>query len=272
MRMGHHKPVREPGWVWRKPPELPEPLPTGIVQLPRRQLVWETWLVEIIFLFPAIAAAAGALAAHVGGDSQLSRIPTIVPGHPVENLAFDVLHVAGVGMVVPLALLLLARTGQPPAVLGLGKPGWRSDLWPGLGLAVASFLSAEALTLPFSPFIADHRSLFTQITIGHVPAYYILYGLAASAVAAITEETLVSGYLLTRLEQLGWSPRWALVLSLCLRTSYHIYYGVGFLATIPFGYYVTRSFQKHRRLTRPIVTHFLYDAVVITLAILAAAR
>jgi membrane protease YdiL (CAAX protease family) len=240
--------------------------------LPRRQLVWETWLVEIVFLFPAIVGAVGALAAHVGGDSQLSRIATIVPGHQAENLLFAVLSFVGPCMVVPLALLLLARTGQPPAVLGLGKPGWRSDLWPGLGLAVASFLSADALMLLLSPLIASHRSLLTQITIGHVPAYYVLYGLAVSAVAAITEEALVSGYLLTRLEQLGWSPRRALILSLCLRTSYHIYYGIGFLATIPFGYYVTRSFQKHRRLTRPIVTHFLYDAVLSTLAILIAAR
>ena len=42
---------------------------------------------------------------------------------------------------------------------------------------------------------------------------------AVSAITAITEETLVSGYLLTRLEQLGWDPRWALTVSLALRTS-----------------------------------------------------
>jgi membrane protease YdiL (CAAX protease family) len=251
-----------------EPPELPDPLPTGVAQLPRRQLVWEAWLVELVFLFPAIAGAVGALAAHFGGDNQLSRIPTIVPGHPVEN----VFSYASLGMVVPLALLLLARTGQPPAVLGLGRPGWLTDLWPGLGLAVASFLSAVALALPFSTFIANHRSLFAQITIGHIPHYYVLYGLAVSAVTAIAEETLVSGYLLTRLEQLGWSPRPALIFSLGLRTSYHIYYGIGFLFTIPFGYYVTRSFQKRRRLTRPIVTHFVYDAVLFTAAILSAAK
>jgi membrane protease YdiL (CAAX protease family) len=89
-----------------------------------------------------------------------------------------------------------------------------------------------------------------------------------SAVTAVAEETLVSGYLLTRLEQLGWKPRRALAFSLILRTSYHVYYGLGFLLTIPFGYLCTRSFQKNRRLTRPILVHFLYDTVLVSIAIL----
>jgi membrane protease YdiL (CAAX protease family) len=105
---------------------------------------------------------------------------------------------------------------------------------------------------------------------GHVPKYYILFGLAISAITAITEETLVSGYLLTRLGQFGWTPRRALLLSLTLRTSYHVYYGLGFLFTIPFGYLLTRSFQKHGRLARPIVAHFIFDAVLITISVLAA--
>ena len=115
-----------------------------------------------------------------------------------------------------------------------------------------------------------HNRLFVQVPLGHVPAYYIIYGIAISAITAITEETLVSGYLLTRLEQLGWDPRRALALSLTLRTSYHVYYGLGFLLTIPFGYFATRSFQTHRRLMRPIVAHFLYDAALITIAVLVS--
>ena len=78
----------------------------------------------------------------------------------------------------------------------------------------------------------------------------------------------MNGYLLTRLGQLGWTPRGAFLLSLTLRTSYHVYYGLGFLLTIPFGYFVTRSFQKHRKLTRPIAAHFLFDAILVTISIL----
>ncbi len=79
----------------------------------------------------------------------------------------------------------------------------------------------------------------------------------------------MNGYLVTRLQQFGWGDRAALVLSLTLRTSYHVYYGLGFLLTVPFGYLVTRSFQQHRRLNRSIAAHFLYDAVLFTIAILA---
>jgi membrane protease YdiL (CAAX protease family) len=96
----------------------------------------------------------------------------------------------------------------------------------------------------------------------------VVYGIAISATTAVAEEVLVNGYLLVRLEQLGWSPQRALILSLILRTSYHVYYGIGFIFTVPFGYFVTRSFQKRRRLTRPIMAHFLFDAILITIAVL----
>ena len=93
------------------------------------------------------------------------------------------------------------------------------------------------IAIPFAPLLGRHKDLFNQVPTGHVPKYYVIYGIAVSAITAVTEETLVSGYLLTRLEQLGWNPRWALVLSLALRTSYHVYYGLGFLLTIPLGYF-----------------------------------
>ena len=102
-----------------------------------------------------------------------------------------------------------------------------------------------------------------------MPGYYVIWGIAMSAITAVAEEVLVNGYLITRLGQLGWTPKSALILSLSLRTSYHIYYGIGFLLTVPFGYFVTRSFQKHRRLNRSIAAHFLFDAVLSTIAILA---
>jgi hypothetical protein len=89
------------------------------------------------------------------------------------------------------------------------------------------------------------------------------------AVSAVTEEVLVNGYFIMRLGQLGWTPRSSLLLSLTLRTSYHVYYGLGFFLSIPLGYLVTRSFQKHHRLTRPIMAHFLHDAMFMSIAIAA---
>jgi len=245
---------------------LPSPVP---VQPSRRGLVLETWFVQIAFLVPGVLAAVDLLAEHIGGTGTIKRIPTIVAGHPAANLVLATVNYVTVGVVVPLGLLLLSRTGQGPAMLGLTRPKWRTDVWPAVGLAAGGYGAVVALTIALAPLIATHKSLFVSPSLGHLPAYYVVYGLAASAITAITEETLVNGYLLIRLEQLGWDPSRALVFSLILRTSYHVYYGLGFVLTIPLGYFLTRSFQKHRRLMRPILAHFIYDAVLFTIAVLA---
>ena len=288
-------PEPPPGWVpppgWKAPPDwppappdweywvpagaaaarrptAPRQPPVPVAELSRRGLVLETWFVQLAFLVPSVLAAVDLFAAHTGG-AAITRFPTIV-ANPVANLILGVVTYLEVAAVVPLALLLLSRTRQPPAALGLTRPTWRADVRPGLGLAASGFGVAYAATIALTALVGRHSKLFDQVPPGHVPHYYVIYGLAVSAVTAITEETLVSGYLLTRLEQLGWSPRWALLLSLTLRTSYHVYYGLGFLLTIPLGYFVTRSFQKHRRLARPIAAHFLYDAVLITISVLTS--
>lgn len=230
----------------------------------------ETWFVQAAFLVPTIIGAVDALAAHLGGTGSFRRVPTIVAGHPVANLVLAALSYLPIGAVVPLALLLLNRTGQDLPALGLTKPGWRRDVWPGAGIAAAGYGAVLVLAIVLAPVIRADKQLFSAPAIGHLPDYYIVYGIVIAAVSATAEEILVSGYLLTRLEQLGWDPRRALVLSLTLRTSYHVYYGLGFLLTIPFGYFATRSFQKHRRLMPPVIAHFLYDAVLFTIAVLAS--
>jgi len=288
-------PLPPPGWSpppgWRPPPEWPPPpdgwsfwkaphindwllerpaAPVVIADGPARQnLVWETRFVMVAFLLPAVSSAIVLFVQHVSGVGNITRFPVLVAGHPVTNLIVGILDYLSVASVVPLALLLLIRTGQTPSILGLGIPRWGQDVWPGLGLAAASFGAEIPVALVLSPVLVHNSSLVNRISIGHVPGYYVIWGIAMSAITAIAEEVLVNGYLITRLGQLGWTPRSALILSLGLRTSYHVYYGVGFLLTVPFGYFVTRSFQKHRRLNRSIAAHFIFDAVLSTIAILS---
>jgi membrane protease YdiL (CAAX protease family) len=255
--------------------EKPPPL-ERIEGRSRRGIVLETWFVQIAFLAPGVLSAIDLLAAHLGGAPGVNPFASIIPGHPLANVIFGMLTYLQVGAVVPLALLLLSRTGQDPASIGFTRPQFGRDVWPGIGLAASGYFTSAVAGVVIVAALASAIGrqtalrLFNQVTIGHVPAYYILYGVTIAAVTAITEETLVNAYLLTRLEQLGWNPRWALVFSLTLRTSYHVYYGLGFLFTIPLGYFNTRSFQKHRSVMRPIVAHFLYDAVLFTVSILVS--
>lgn len=223
----------------------------------------------LAFLLPAVSSAVIVFVQHVSGVGNITRFPVIIAAHPVTNLVVGILSYLSVAAVVPLALLLLTRTGQPPSVLGLGLPSFRQDVWPGLGLAAASFGAEIPVAIVLSPVLVSGSSLVNKVSIGQVPDYYVIWGIAMSAITAIAEEVLVNGYLITRLSQFGWTPRSALTLSLVLRTSYHVYYGLGFVLTIPFGYLVTRSFQKHHRLNRSIAAHFLFDATLSTIPILA---
>jgi membrane protease YdiL (CAAX protease family) len=241
------------------------PLPAGPE---RRSLVWETRWVMVAFLLPGVVSAIVLLSEHISGVGDISRFATYVRGQPLTNMLLGILAYLPVGAVVPLGLYLLARTGQDRHSLGLQRPTFRRDVLPGLGIGLAAFGCEMVLALIFYSLLVNHHSLFVSVSTQHVPKYYVIWGIAISAVTAVTEEVLVNGYLITRLGQLGWSPRAALAVSLILRTSYHVYYGIGFLFTVPFGYIVTRSFQKHGKLARPIMAHFLYDAILFTISIL----
>jgi membrane protease YdiL (CAAX protease family) len=247
------------------PPGTPagRPLP----DLTRRGLALETWLVMLAALTPWVASAVVTIDLHLQRLGRLDQFPDIAPGHPVTTLVLSVVDYLPTAAVVPLVLLLLYRTGTTPAGLGLTRARW-ADLWVAIGLAAASFGLEYLIALPLAPLVRAHSILVNTAAHLHVPPYYLVLGITQAALTAVAEETAVNGYLVTRLEQLNWSPRAALVLSLALRLSYHVYYGLFVIVVVPFGYLVTRSFQKHHKLTRPILAHFLYDTAAFMIAIL----
>lgn len=234
-----------------------------------RWLGWETVFVVGAFALPAVAGAVSILAKHVGGVSDLNEFDLPLPHHPGVSLFLLLLGYATTALTVPIALLLLARTGQPPATLGLTRRGLRRDSASAAGMFAGVWATNLLLFLIFASLI-NNKHLTNTASNSHVPAYYLVYAIFLSATTAINEEVLVNGYFLTRLSQLGWTPRRALALSLVVRTSYHAYYGVGLLATIPLGYIATRSFQKRQRLTRPILVHFVNDVVLLIVAVLTS--
>lgn len=278
-------PDSPPGWQpppgWRPPPDWPAAPPDWQFWVPvqhepaapvqhreptRRDLVIETWLVMAAMLTPWLISAFVVLGSHLATGATLNPLPSFDRHEPAVNIVLGLISYVPTIAVVPLTLLLLARTGQKPADLGLTRARG-ADIGAALGLAGAALASEFVLAILLAPI--EHSKLANTTGPLHVPAYYVVFGLSQSLLTSIAEETGVNGYLITRLDQLGWSPGAAFWLSLALRTSYHIYYGIGLIFTLPFGFLVTRSFQKHRKLSRPIVAHFLYDSTVFLIAILA---
>ncbi len=235
----------------------------------RRSLRWETAFVMVAFVLPGFTSAAVLLVQHLTGSATETRFPVLIDNSSLGNMLLGMFAYLATASMVPLALLLLRRTGQRTGQLGLLRPGLRSDVGPAIGIAAASFGAAIAVVIPVAPFVRAQNRLVNPVPVGTVPHYYVLWGLLISAVTAVAEEVLMNGYLMTRLTQLGWTPGSALVLGMALRTSYHLYYGIAVVTTIPAAYFLTRSFQKRGRLTRPIVAHFLYDAVLVSIAVLA---
>jgi membrane protease YdiL (CAAX protease family) len=258
-------PAAPAGWQFWVPEEHKPAAPVQNRELSRRDLGIEIWVVMIALLTPWLIDAIVVLGGHLATGASLSQLPTFDSHNPAVNLVLGLLSYVPTAAVVPLALVLLARTGQPPGVLGLTRAGW-GDIGAGIGLAAAALGCEFVLAIALAP--VEHSSLSNTTGPLHVPAYYVVFGLSQSLITSVAEEVGVNGYLITRLDQLGWSPTAALWLSLALRASYHVYYGIGLIFTLPFGYLVTRSFQKHRKLNRPILAHFLYDSTVFLISIL----
>jgi membrane protease YdiL (CAAX protease family) len=78
--------------------------------------------------------------------------------------------------------------------------------------------------------------------------------------AAVVEEVIVLGYLVTRLQQVGWSTNAAIGGSALLRGTYHLYQGFGgFAGNLLVGLLFGWLFVCWRRTWPFVVAHFLLD-------------
>ncbi|MCW2669003.1 MAG: family intrarane metalloprotease [Frankiales bacterium] len=262
-----------------QPPAVPsrdltwaEPLGSPAADEPTRRRTRQEVLVALsVFPLPALITALVLLVRSAVEGTTPSQITDVLPHHHALSSVLGALLYATGGSSVLLALFLLSVSGVTMRSIGLTRKGLGADAGYGLGIVFAGFGIAFALTLLVFSIFGDHGLPgAVQTNNKHYAAVFLLQGYVVSVVTAFVEESMMSAYLLTRLGQLGWTPRKALWLSLAIRTSYHAYYGIGFLFTIPIGYLLTRSFQRRRRLLRTVGAHALYDACLFTLAILGS--
>ncbi|MHB1612982.1 MAG: CPBP family intramembrane glutamic endopeptidase [Actinomycetes bacterium] len=237
----------------------------GRLDLPGRRLL----VAEIVLVFAlslgadgvrAVLYLVGALTARVAlARQQAVLVGTYAPGRPLLDLAFQLLGIATALVPVALVLYLLHRSGERAADIGLdaSRPG-KDALW---GAGLAALVGGTGLV-----FYVGARLAGVSLTIVPESLPAVWWRVPVLVLAAVQdgllEETLVVGYLLRRLRQLGWSDRTALATSAVLRGSYHLYQGFGaFIGNAAMGLLFGRIYQRTGRTTPLVIAHSLIDAV-----------
>ena len=199
------------------------------------------------------------------GQQTSSLNTSVTPDRPWLDLAYQLVGIGLALVPVALCLYLLGRVAPPQPgtaayrVLGLDLRRPRLDLGRGLALAAAIGIPGLGLYLA-----ATALGFNTQVSPANLAgAWWTVPVLVLSAVQnAMLEEVVVVGYLLTRLEQAGWSARWAIGTSAVLRGAYHLYQGFGgFVGNVLMGLVFGLVWRRWRRVGPLVVAHALIDIV-----------
>jgi membrane protease YdiL (CAAX protease family) len=224
---------------------------------------------EILVVF-AVSLGASALQAlvYLIGALTASRalrgqhavlVGSLAPGRPWLDLAFQVVGIAVNVAPVALVAYLLARSGESLRDIGVDLRTPLRDL--ARGAALAAVIGGIGLAFYL---VAYRAGVNLTVVPGSLPDVWwrVPILVAAAAQNGVLEEVLVSGYLLRRLDQLGWSPWRAVAVSALLRGSYHLYQGFGgFVGNMAMGVVFGRLYQRWGRAMPLIVAHTLIDAV-----------
>jgi len=233
----------------------------------------EIWLVLALSLGASAVYSVVSLVAKLTAPGRLSQQTSTVIGSVTTRSLLDLTYqLLGIGFgLVPVALALhflsstpegipgALRTGASRIGLGGGPSGLRHDL--GWGAALAAAIGIPGLGLYLLA-----RALNINATV--VPAalndhWWSLPVLVLSAFQnAALEEIVVVGFLITRLQQVSFTSRGALLASAALRGSYHLYQGFGaFLGNAVMGLLFGTYFQRRRTVLPLVVAHGIIDTV-----------
>ena len=204
--------------------------------------------------FLATVTSPGPLASH-----QATLNGTLAPGRPWIDLARQLLGI-GTGVAPALlAIYLLRRTGEGARSIGLDRSRLRFDL--GLGALLAAAIGGSGLLLYLGARAGGANLTVVPTTLP--PVWWRIPVLLLSAAQnAFLEEVVVVGFLLRRLEQLGWARGPALVASAVLRGSYHLYQGIGgLLGNMVMGVIFVLVYRRWGRVAPLFLAHTLIDSV-----------
>ncbi|HUY50436.1 MAG TPA: CPBP family intramembrane glutamic endopeptidase [Streptosporangiaceae bacterium] len=236
---------------------------TSLAPLTRRLLGWEIVIVFALSLggsalFAVINLIGSLTARKALGKQHALLVGSLAPGRPWLDLALQLANILTTLAPVALVCYLLVREGTTPsAAMGLDAREPGTDLARGAILAaliggsgLALYLTAYKLGLALNVVPESLPAVWWRIPVLTLDA----------AQNGTLEEILVIGYLLRRLDQLGWSPGRAIALSAVLRGSYHLYQGFGgFIGNAVMGVIFAVLYRRWGRVTPLIIAHTLID-------------
>ena len=219
----------------------------------RRTLWEEVVIVLALSLLPsAVYALISLLEAPIAGVTVRAAFDNVDLVRQVVNIVFGLAPVA-------LVLHIGKRSAEGLSPFGLGAATVRSDVMWGLagGLGIAAvglFVYLGSLALEINRFVVPVPPTGYWWTI----PILVLGALAA----ALLEEVIGVGYLISRLERLGLPGVGAVASSALLRGGYHLYQGWGgFAGNVGLGLVFGFAFLKWRRTWPLVVAHFVVDVL-----------
>src|SRR5690625_399252 len=224
--------------------------------LPRRarRLRAEVWIVLGLSLGQSALYAVVNIIARLTAETALRDQATAInpsrSPRPYLDLTYQLLAIGFALVPVALTLFLLSEPGRRATArigLTLARPG--RDLAVGTGLAAL-------IGIPGLGLYALGRAVGVTVEVqaatldAHWWAVPVL--ILAALKNALVEEVIAAGYLIERLEDLGWRPGATVAASAVLRGAYHLYQGIGpFFANIAMGVIFALYYRRRRR-TMPL--------------------
>jgi membrane protease YdiL (CAAX protease family) len=227
------------------------PAPIAPSTLDRRTLREEVLVVlSLSLLASAVYAVLNLLSAPLRGV-------TVASVNQTNELAKQLVGIAFGLTPVWLVVHLLRRSGEGTGTIGLTWDQPASDIKLGIAFFVIVGIGGIGVYLG-AVALGVNRFVVPVPPLGHWWTIPVL--LLNAAAAALLEEVIVLGYLITRLRQLAWSPFAAVAASALLRGSYHLYQGWGgFLGNLAMGVLFGVAFLRIRRTWPFVIAHFLLD-------------
>ncbi len=230
---------------------------------PPSYLRWEIFAVFAVSLgasgLNALLDLIGALLSRQSLSSQQALLVGPLSSVSWFDLVLQIVSIAEALTPVVLVLYLMARSGEPPSVIGLDASQPVRDLVR--GAVLAAVIGGAGLGLYITAF---KLGASLNIVPESLPAVWwrIPVLLLSAAHDGILEEILVIGYLLRRLDQLGWTPWKAILFAAVLRGSYHLYQGFGaFVGNAVMGIIFGILYKRWGRVMPMVIAHTLIDAV-----------